>query len=565
MATETILRAFKQASVPGEPNRLLERALGAEAQLACVAESSDTGIVLHDEADNLSLINERFIQLVGIPRQLLAEARTGSRLAVIMAEQFSDPPAFLERRREVAALPRETSRDELELARPARRTLERVASPMLNAEGELLGRMEIYRDVTNQRMLQGKLQQTEKMAALGQLISGIAHELNNPLTSIMGYAQLLLGRRMSLAQGADARLIYQEAERAARIVKNLLLFARGSQPERRPVNLNEIVERAAALRNYELRLENIGLSLDLDLGLPTVVADSAQLQQVILNLLVNAEQAIRQGNGEGGISMRTLKLGHDKVGLQVLDTGPGIPPEVMPRIFDPFFTTKPVGVGTGLGLSIACSIIQDHGGEISVESQPGQGTKFTIELAVAKGIVAVSSAKLPSRVSTVTQPVGPRSERILVVEDEPTVAHLIADVLGEEGHPVEVILDSRTGLEMALDGEFELVICDLKMPRLDGKSFYRELVMKGSPVQNRIVFVTGDTMAPHTMDFLESSRLPYLAKPFLVEELKAVVAGALHAASHPASRLSGLVRVSSTKEMIRRAGSVEQPGEGSER
>jgi two-component system NtrC family sensor kinase len=565
MATQTTLHRIGDAAEISGPTRLLARARDAEAHLSCLAESADTGVVMHDESDNLTLMNEKFAQLVGVPLQMLAEARTGSRLAVILAEQLRDPGAFLERRKELVARPREADRDELELVRPMRRTLERVSSPVLNDEGELLGRLEIYRDVTNQRLLQSKLQQTEKMAALGQLISGIAHELNNPLTSILGYAQLLLGRRMSLAQAADARLIYQEAERATRIVKNLLLFARGSQPERRPVNLNDIVERAAALRNYELRLENIGLSLDLDAGLPSVVADSAQLQQVLLNLLVNAEQAIRQGNGAGGISIRTLRLGHDRVGLQVLDTGPGIPAEVMPRIFDPFFTTKPVGVGTGLGLSIACSIIQDHGGEISVESQPGQGTKFTIELATAKGGVAASSAQPSSRIPAQIIAVGPRSERILVVEDEPTVAHLIADVLGEEGHPVEVILDACAGLEMALSGQYELVICDLKMPRMDGKAFYRELVVKGSHVQNRIVFVTGDTMAPHTMDFLESSGLPYLAKPFLVEELKSVVAGALHTASHSPLRLNGQTRAGNAKGIIRHTSVEEEFNERSDR
>jgi two-component system NtrC family sensor kinase len=543
------------------PSRVLARARVAQLQLECLAESLETGIVLVDEADNLCFMNERFAQLFGVPREMLDMARTGGRLAVILAEQLREPSAFLERRRELAARPRLVSRNELEMERPERRVLELATRPVLDGEGEYLGRLEVYRDVTSQRLMQHKLEQTEKLAALGQLISGIAHELNNPLTSIMGYAQLLLGRRLSLAQSADARLIHQEAERAARIVKNLLLFARGAQPERRPVNLNEIVERAASLRNYELRLENIGLSLDLDSGLPLVVADSAQLQQVLLNLIVNAEQAIRQGTGEGGINIRTLRLGHERVGLQVADTGPGIPAEVMPRIFDPFFTTKPAGVGTGLGLSIACSIIQDHGGEISVESQPGQGTKFTIELSIAKGASAVPSVRPARPVVPKMQSEGAKGERILVVEDEPTVAHLIADVLGEEGHPVEVVLDSRKGLEMALGGGYDLVICDLKMPRMDGKAFYRGLLEKGNPMQDRIVFVTGDTMAPHTMDFLESCGLPYLAKPFLVEELKAVVADALSAAALASSRVNGQSRVNNKQEVLRRGNGTKGANE----
>jgi two-component system, NtrC family, sensor kinase len=256
--------------------------------------------------------------------------------------------------------------------------------PVRDRYGIVVGRLEIYRDVTIQRFAQSKLLQTDKMAGLGQLVSGIAHELNNPLTGIMGFAQLLLGRGLTQPQAADARLIYEEAERASRIVKNLLLFARDSRPERDRVQLNEIVEKTLALRNYELRVENIALSIDLDASLPTIVGNPAQLQQVFLNLIVNAEQAIRQGAGEGSIYVRTWQPSRGRVALEIADTGPGIPADVMPRIFDPFFTTKPAGLGTGLGLSIAIGILKAHGGEISVDSTPGHGAAFRLELPEAE-------------------------------------------------------------------------------------------------------------------------------------------------------------------------------------
>ncbi len=250
--------------------------------------------------------------------------------------------------------------------------------------GRALGWLEVYRDITGQRLIQSKLLQTEKMAALGQLVSGIAHELNNPLTSIQGYAQLLLSRRSASDRTGDARRISQEAERAGRIVKNLLLFSRETKPERRAVNLNEVIERTLALRAYELKLENIAVELMLDPGLPHTLADAAQLQQVILNLIVNAEQAIVQGRGEesghGRIRIRTRRLAGDRIGMEISDDGPGISPEIVSRIFDPFFTTKPAGVGTGLGLSIVYGIVQEHGGEVSVESQPGHGATLTVEL-----------------------------------------------------------------------------------------------------------------------------------------------------------------------------------------
>ena len=522
------------------PDVFRTRALEAEALLAGLADSTDSGIVLFDPMGNVRLTNDRFAQFFGLSRNEIVEGQNWNTLASSVAGQFLESEKFLRRWNEVANRPREVSTDELELSHPVRRTIERFGRPVLDAGGELLGRLEIYRDVSDQRMVQSKLLQTEKMAGLGQLVSGIAHELNNPLTSIIGYSQLLLGRRLTAPQEADGRLIHQEAERAARIVKNLLLFAREARPERRTVNPNEIVERTLALRNYELRVENIELSQDLAQDLPLVVADAAQLQQVFLNLLVNAEQAIRQGSGEGSIRVRTRKIPRGRVSFEILDSGPGIPQEIIPRIFDPFFSTKPSGAGTGLGLSITCGIVKEHGGDISVQSQLGHGAKFIVELPAAVQEIAEAST-LPGTSATNRIPAPPmmsaaRGERMLVVEDEPTVAHLIADVLGEEGHKIEIVLDGRDGLDRATAGNYALIICDLRMPHLDGRAIYRELVAQGSPMRHRLMFVTGDTLAPRTLEFLEKSGLSFLAKPFLVEELKAAVTRALAAAEHSAAR-----------------------------
>jgi PAS domain S-box-containing protein len=530
------LRLVKQFA----PDIFRTRALEAEALLAGLADSTDSGIVLFDPTGNVRLANDRFAQFFGLSRTEISEAQTWSALASSVAGHFLEPEKLLRRWNEIANRPREVSWDELELSRPTARTIERFGRPVLDAGGELLGRLEIYRDVTGQRLVQSKLLQTEKMAGLGQLVSGIAHELNNPLTSIIGYSQLLLGRRLTAPQEADGRLIHQEAERAARIVKNLLLFAREARPERRPVNLNEIVERTLALRNYELRVENIELSQDLAQDLPPVVADAAQLQQVLLNLLVNAEQAIRQGSGEGSIRVRTRKTPRGRVAFEILDSGPGIPQEIIPRIFDPFFSTKPSGAGTGLGLSITCGIVKEHGGDIFVQSQLGHGAKFTVELPAALQAVAPACAQpelaCTNRISAPAAVRAVRGERVLVVEDEPTVAHLIADVLSEEGHKVEIVLDGRDGLERAIAGDYALIICDLRMPHLDGRAIHRELVAKGSPMRHRLMFVTGDTLAPRTLEFLEKSGLPFLAKPFLVEELKTVVECALAAAEQSSAR-----------------------------
>ena len=204
---------------------------------------------------------------------------------------------------------------------------------------------------------QSKLLQTEKMAALGRMVSGIAHELNNPLTAIMGYAQLLLSHGLRQDQLVEARRVFQEVERASRIVKNLLYFAREKNPERTCVNLNEIVERALALRSYELRVQNNAVECDLAPNLPQTLADPHQLQQAVLNLVMNAEQALVLSRGKGTISIRTRTKSEKRIALEIADDGPGVPKEIAPRIFEPFFTTKPPGIGTGLGLSIVNGIV----------------------------------------------------------------------------------------------------------------------------------------------------------------------------------------------------------------
>jgi two-component system NtrC family sensor kinase len=352
------------------------------------------------------------------------------------------------------------------------------------------------------------------------LVSGIAHELNNPLTAIMGYGQLLLGQGLAPEQYSEASKVFQQAERARRIVKNLLYFARENEPERTRVDLNEIVERTLALRSYELRVENILVECDLAGDLPETMADPYQLQQVVLNLLTNAEQALLQDRGQGKVKIKTRMAEGRRIVVEISDDGPGVPRGIASRIFDPFFTTKPPGVGTGLGLSIVYGIVKRHRGEVTFENQSGGGARFVVELPVVEIPVNEREPAVPEFASD-SQPV--RSGRILVVEDEPSVAQLIVDVLREEGHQVEAVLESQEGLARLARAHYDLVVCDLRMPRLDGPAFHEALIRADSPAQDRILFVTGDTLAPRTMQFLEKSKLPYLAKPFLVEELKLAV------------------------------------------
>jgi len=497
-----------------------------EAELRSVLDAVEAGVVLLDRSGRVRFSNFRFGQLFGLNVGALGVIYDFAELEDLLAPRFRDPKAFTAPWQAFAAGGGEPGHDEIEITRPARRVIERFFRPVLDREGRSIGWLELYSDVTGERQIQSKMLQTEKMAALGQLVSGIAHELNNPLTAIMGYAQLLLGHGLLPGPFSEARKVYSQAERARRIVKNLLYFARENQPERTRVDLNEIVERTLALRSYELKVENIAVELDLAPELPPTMADPYQLQQVVLNLLINAEQSLLEVRGRGCVWIKT-RLVHrteDRILLEVSDDGCGVSPEIAWRIFDPFFTTKPAGVGTGLGLSIVYGIVHQHGGEVSYESRPGGGARFLVELPI---VPVPADARTPVSPENAGPARAATTGRILVVEDEPTVAQLIADVLREEGHQVEAVLDSQEGLARLSRRHYDLVICDLRMPTLDGPAFYEALVHTGSPLEHRIIFVTGDMLAPRTQEFLRRHGLPYLAKPFLVEELKLAVNRAL--------------------------------------
>ncbi|HTP87560.1 MAG TPA: ATP-binding protein, partial [Bryobacteraceae bacterium] len=354
--------------------------LGTNSQFNALFDSSGEALVVVNPAGELQKANRPAREMLGLGHKSLRRAELG---------EFVEPPAIGGNARIWTQLFSAARVETLEGVLPTGLPVRFILRAVLPVSGDLLLCVEPNRPEPRGQgkwpPLEGKLLQTEKMAALGHLVSGIAHELNNPLTAIMGYAQLLLGHGLAPAQQAEADKVYQEAERARRIVKNLLYFARETKTERTRVNLNEIVERTLALRSYELRVENIAVETDLDPALPVTMADPYQLQQVVLNLLVNAEQALLEGRGRGLVTIRTFRSATpagERILLEVSDDGPGIPRAHASRIFDPFFTTKPPGVGTGLGLSIVYGIVQQHGGEVTCESRPGGGARFTVDLPV---------------------------------------------------------------------------------------------------------------------------------------------------------------------------------------
>lgn len=499
-----------------------------QAELCSVLEAVHLGILLVGVNGQIRVANSRFGLLFGLDNRAIASLETFDDLSKMIQPRFRSPSAYRGPWESFLNGFGDPVHDKLEMGAPTERVVERYARPVLDEDGRRLGWLEVYWDVTAQTQIQSKLQQTEKMAAVGQLVSGVAHELNNPLTSIMGYAQLLLSHPVSHGGGGEARLIFEEAERASRIVRNLLAYTRSAESERARTDVNQIIERTVALREYELKIQNITVRRDLDPQLPPTVADAHQLQQAILNILINAEQAILGSHKQGHIQVKTRMLPEERFFIEISDDGPGIPREISGRIFDPYFTTKPSGVGTGLGLAIVRRIAEQHEGKVSFENVPAGGAKFTLEFPLLSLPANETPAEKRSEPETAQKP---EPARILVVEDEPTVAQLVADVLREDGHDVEAVIDSQEGLQRVSRSRYDLIICDLRMPRLDGPAFYDALVRARSTARHRMLFITGDTLGPHTIEFLKSHQLQFLIKPFLVDELKLAVYRVLEGAA----------------------------------
>ena len=381
----------------------------------------------------------------------------------------------------------------------------------------------VLRDVTERKKLQDQardvyqqLVQAEKLAALGQTMSGVAHELNNPLATILACAERLAGRQMDDGTRRDLDAIHNAAERAARIVRNLQTFARKRHTTRTTVELNQVVTETLALRAYEQRAANVVIVQALAAGLPPIFADPHQIQQILLNLIINAEQAMLDAHGRGMLILRTWHdPDRDAVVLEVHDDGPGMPAEVQAKVFDPFFTTKAVGKGTGLGLTVAYAIAHEHGGRLRVESGGnGEGASFFLELPVGGTAVRPPEPPRPA-----TLPPVPKGSRALVIEDEQALGDAVAASLGDEGFGVDRAANGEEGLARLSERRYDVIICDLKMPKVDGVALFAEVSKRMPELRQKIVFVTGDVAGTDTERFLEESGCRWIAKPFRLRDL----------------------------------------------
>ena len=369
------------------------------------------------------------------------------------------------------------------------------------------------------RQTEEQLLQADKLSAIGQLISGVAHELNNPLSGVMGFTQLLQASETNPKAQKNLERIYNEAVRCQRIVNNLLTFARRHRPEKRAHVLNDVIEEVLDLRAYQLAVDDVEVVRRYQGDLPATQLDSHQLQQVILNLVNNAHQAMSATSGRKRQLTIVTEMRDGRVRASFTDTGNGIPKERMARIFEPFFTTKEPGKGTGIGLSVSLGIVKDHQGTMSVDSVVGEGTTFQFDLPVIEG--AAPEAHTPPPAPKASAPAV--SLRVLVVDDEAILTELLTDLLKSVGHEVEHARDGRVALRMAQQGGFDVILSDLKMPGLDGQGLYEALCQERPEMKNRFIFTTGDVVNPDVRSFFQRTGCAYLSKPFKLEAVLQVV------------------------------------------
>jgi two-component system NtrC family sensor kinase len=362
------------------------------------------------------------------------------------------------------------------------------------------------------------LHQRDKMSALGSLLASVAHELNNPLSVVVGQTLMLEEMAEGTGLAPRAAKIRNAADRCAKIVKSFLALARSKPPERGPIDLAAAIESAVDIAGYGLRNADIALSLRIAPGLPRIWADGDQLHQVLINLIINAKQALQGTEGRRAIEVAAwYDPEADQIVLRVADTGPGIPEDIRQRIFDPFFTTKPVGVGTGIGLAVTHRVVTDHDGAIAVCNREGGGAEFTVRLPVRLPADCLQTGE-----AVTAPPVAGCA--VLVIDDERALAETLADMLRRDGHSVEIAVTGSDGLRRLSRRPFDLVFCDVRMPVIDGPALHRELQARQPEMADRLIFITGDTLAADLHRASPQDAVPTVEKPLDPASIRAVVA-----------------------------------------
>jgi len=373
---------------------------------------------------------------------------------------------------------------------------------------------ELRRERSRLQKTQDQLLHSDRLSALGQMLSGVAHELNNPLSGVIGFSELARKNNSDPRIEKDLQRIDREAQRCLHIVDKVLKFARRTKPERKAMDVNELVENVLDLRVHKLRMDNIRVETELSPTLPRTLGVYHQIQQVLMNIINNANQAMLEVRGERCLKIAT-ETDNSRILIRISDTGPGIAPTTLAKIFEPFFTTKAAGMGTGLGLSLSQGLVKDHGGEIRVETQLGKGTTFIVEIPILE---VHEEPKTETSDAAPEIPDTPRN--ILVVDDEEMIVELLNEVLSTVGHRVETARNGKQALDKIMSTGYDAIISDLKMPGLDGSGLYDTVCRQKPEMADRFVFSTGDATNPATQDFFKKTGCPCLSKPFDLQAVR---------------------------------------------
>ena len=500
-----------------EARRTREELRQSEARFRAIVEDQTEVIVRFDKDLRLVFSNRANARL------------SGKEMEELVGTSFFDPipePLRSELRDALAALtpenPVHRGENPKTLPDGTERWFEWTNRALFDDAGQAIGYQTVGRDITERRAAEAEiarqreaLHQREKLTALGSLLAGVAHELNNPLSVVVGRALLLEEDVNDPRHAASLAKLRVAAERCGRIVKTFLAMARAKPQQRRPVSANRLIDAALDLAGYGLRSAGVEVERDFEPDLPPVSADEDQLHQVFLNLLLNAQQALRDAPQPRRILLATSCEG-GRVRIEVADTGPGIPPDLRSRVFEPFFTTKPTGAGTGIGLSFCHAVIGAHDGTIEAGERPGGGALFTVRLP-AVDVIVPAPELLPGAFAS------PGQARILVVDDEPDILALLDEILSRDGYTIERAASGREALEQVACGRFDLVISDVRMPDGDGRELYRSLCDRHPELARRVLILTGDTLGLGAGDLPGLPREALLEKPVEPVALRSAV------------------------------------------
>ena len=513
--------------------REMERRLHREQEFAGRLMDSFPDLVIALDAEGrYTFVSPQILDILGFRPEELIGKRMGGRTdpadRTAMLEMFDD---LIYKRLSEGQIEYRTQHKN-----GAWRVFRASARPLHDETGRITGVIASARDITDQQRLQQQLIQSERLAAMGQMIAGVAHELNNPLTAILGVTELLRDQTTDENASRQLDLAHRQARRAAHIVQSLLVFSRPSTPRNTLLHLPDLLLRTLQLHEHSLRANQIHVDLAARPDLPTVMGDPNQLTQVFLNLIVNAEQAIHEVRERGTLRIRLGIVG-DRVLITFQDDGVGIRRELLPRIFDPFFTTKRPGRGTGLGLSICMAIVREHNGDISAQPLPDGGSVFTVSLPVCTESVAIAepAAATPATAARVAPPETSASalsrKKILVVDDEVSILEMVTDSLGARGCLVERAGSGEQALELANRNSYDVILCDLNLESGSGKltsgfdlhdRILENLAARSGP-RPFFIFMTGDLVDAAVSEHANRQGSRFLQKPFRITELLALL------------------------------------------